>query len=207
MNFQTLKQNYVEGLIATNAFIVKSINEEPFTLRSGKKSYIFTDHSRVASSPQAFKAFIEVMQHLVIRTYSKNMLFCNVDSKLSAQMVGAVAYNLNKPQIVYKSKALTAIEKGTTNHLTGDKTWTSPVAILDDVASGKDGTAKDVGDLVKEAFPKVNDIQIFVGFIREVHPTTYKTNYVLTRDELLAIVWNKLSAEQQHAVEKERASL
>jgi orotate phosphoribosyltransferase len=208
MNFDARKQAYVQGLLETNAFIVKSIKEEPFTLRSGRQSYMFTDHSKIATSPTAYKAWVDAMQALLQETYAdQEIILCNVDSKISAQLVGAVAYNLALPQIIYKSKALTAIEKGTAQQLTGNKDWNIPVAILDDVASGKDGTAKDVGDLVREAFPKVENIQIFVGFIRDVRHTTYKTNYILTRDELLAIVWDKLSADQQKAVEKERAGL
>src|SRR6266550_490203 len=135
MNFDELKQNYVKGLLATNAFIVKSIDEEPFTLRSGKKSYMFTDHSRIAASPEAYKAWVDAMQALLLKTYSNsNYILCNVDSKISAQLIGSVAYNLSLPQIIYKSKALTAIEKGTANQLTGDPAWDKPVAILDDVA-------------------------------------------------------------------------
>lgn len=204
MNVQLLKQNYVEGLLETNAFIIKSINEEPFTLRSGKQSYLFLDHSRVASSPRAYRAFIDIIIHLVKETYEdKDFILCNVDSKISAQMVGAAAYLLQKPQIIFKSKALTTIEKGTQRQLTGDETWDMPVALLDDVTTGGDGTAKNVGDLIVEAFPKIKDIQIFVGFIRKPKQTTYKTHYALTRDELIESVWDKLSSEQQQAVKKE----
>lgn len=208
MNFDELKQNYVKGLIATNAFIVKSMDDEPFTLRSGRKSYMFTDHSRIAASSEAYKALVDAMQALLIKTYSNNnYILCNVDSKISAQLVGSVAYNLSLPQIIYKSKALTAIEKETARQLTGDQAWDKPVAVLDDVATGKDGTAKEVGDLVLEAFPKIKDIQIFVGFIREPQKTTYKINYILTRDELLAIVWETLSEGQRQAVQKEKDGL
>lgn len=205
MSFESLKQNYVAGLLATQAFLVKSINETPFTLRSGRQSYMFLDHSRVASSPKAYKAFIDVISHLLRNVYDdKKFVLCNVDSKISAQMVGSVAYSLEKPQIIFKSKALVAIEKGTQKQLTGDLDWTMPVAILDDVMTGGDGTAKNVADLIIETFPKIKDIQIFVGFIRDVKPSTYKTHHVLTRDELIEIAWDKLSPEQKQAIEKER---
>ncbi len=205
MIFQTLKQNYVDGLIETEAFLVRSINETPFTLRSGKQSCMFLDHSKVTSSAKAYKSFIDVMQYLVHETYgSKKYVLCNIDSKISAQMVGSVAYNLDLPQIIYKSQALTSIEKGPMRQMTGNPEWNLPVALLDDVATGRDGTAKDVGDLIKKAFPKIKDIQIFVGFIREVQKTTYKMNYVITRDELIDIVWKKLTSGQQKAIEKER---
>lgn len=204
MTMDKLKQNYVEGLLETNAFLVKSINEEPFTLRSGRKSYLFLDHSKVASSPKAYKAFIDIIMHLLTETYGdKNFILCNVDSKISAQMVGAAAYLLQKTQIIFKSKALTTIEKGTERQLTGDETWDKPVVLLDDVTTGGDGTAKNVGDLILKTFPKIKDIQIFVGFIRNPKPTTFKTHYALTRDELLEMVGDKLSLEQQQAVKKE----
>ncbi len=204
MTFQQKKDHYIQGLLDTNAFIVRSINEDPFTLRSGKKSYMFLDHSKLASSPKAYRAFIDIMGELLYEVYNdRPFVLCNVDSKISAQMVGSLAYLQNKPQIIYKSKALTAVEKGTTTQMTGDYTWDVPVAILDDVMTGGDGTAKSVGDLVKEAFPKVKDIRIFVGFIRDPKKSTYETHHILTRNELLGIVGKKLSPEQQQAVEKE----
>jgi orotate phosphoribosyltransferase len=207
MTFQTLKENYIDSLIKTQAFIVKSIDEEPFMLRSGKQSYMFLDHSKVASSAIAYKAFIEVIQYLLHETYGDNeFILCNIDSKISAQMVGSVAYNLSKPQIIYKSTALTEVEKGTQRQLTGDQNWNLPVALLDDVMTGGDGTAKNVGDLVGESFSKVTDIQIFVGFVRTVKESKYKTHYVLTRDELLATIWEQLAPKQQQAVNQERSN-
>lgn len=204
MTFQQKKDKYIQGLLDTNAFIVRSINEEPFTLRSGKQSYMFLDHSKLASSPKAYRAFIDIMGDLLYEIYNERpFVFCNVDSKISAQMVGSLAYLQNKPQIIYKSKELTAIEKGTATQLTGNYDWDLPVAILDDVMTGGDGTAKNVGDLVKEAFPKVKDIRIFVGFIRSPAKSTYETHHILTRNELLGIVGKKLSPEQQQAIEKE----
>lgn len=205
MTYQTLKQNYVKGLLETKAILVKSIDEEPFTLRSGQKSYMFFDHSKLAGSPKGYKAFIDAIQYLLAETYkNKNFILCNVDSKISAQMVGSVAYNLEKSQIIYKSNALVAIEKGPKRQMTGAPEWDMPVALLDDVATGSDGTAKGVGDLVKESFPKIKDIQIFVGFIREIKQTTYKMHYIITQQELLDIVWPTLKPEQQQAIEKER---
>ncbi|HSX08563.1 MAG TPA: hypothetical protein VLF93_00220 [Candidatus Saccharimonadales bacterium] len=205
MKFQTLKQNYIKGLLDTNALLVKSINEEPFTMRNGKKSCMFMDHSKLATSAKAYRAFIDAIEFLLKETYEKNeFILCNVDSKISAQMVGSVAYNLEKSQIIYKSSALTAIEKGPHRQMTGNPAWDLPVAILDDVSSGNDATAKGVGDLAKETFKKISDIQIFVGYIREIKPTTYKMHYLLTRKELVTIVWDDLTHEQQAAIEKER---
>jgi orotate phosphoribosyltransferase len=205
MNFKTLKQNYIQGLLDTKALLVKSINEEPFTMRNGKKSCMYMNHSKLATSPHAYKAFIDAIQFLLKETYREDeFIVCNVDSKISSQMVGSVAYNLKKPQIIYKSSALTAIEKGTHLQMTGDPTWNLPVAILDDVSSGYDATAKGVGDLAKETFKKIPDVQIFVGYIREIKQTTYKMRYLLTREELVTIVWNDLTPGQQAAIEKER---
>jgi orotate phosphoribosyltransferase len=207
MNFQTLKQNYIKGLLKTNAFIIKSIDEKPFTLRSGRESYIFLDHARVATSAKAYRAYIDIMAAVLQDMYGEeDFVLCNVDSKISAQMVGSLAYILNKPQIIFKSKALTAVEKGTGKELTGDLDWDRAVAIIDDVATGGDGTAKNVADLVKTNFKHVSNIQIFVGFVREIGKTTYKMNHVVTRTELIQIVWDTLSEGQKQAIEKETNS-
>lgn len=204
MTLQELKQKYIEGLVATNAFIVKSINDEPFTKRNGQKSYIFLDHSKVTSSPKAYGSFIDAIRYLLEQAYgTKDFVLCNVDSKISPQMVGSVAYTLSKAQIIYKSSRLVEVEKGTLRQLTGDPEWKLPVAILDDVATGGDGTAKGVGDLIRTEFPSIQDIQIFVGFTREIIESTYKTHYILTRDELIDKVWDTLSDEQKQAIDKE----
>ena len=207
MTFRSIKEEYIKGLLETNAFLIKSIHDTPFTLRSGRKSYLFLDHSRVATSPKAYTAFINAVKYKILEVYGENdFLLCNVDSKISAQMVGSLAYILEKPQIVYKSKELTTVEKGTQNQLTGNLQWNLRASLVDDVMTGGDGTAKNVAELIQSTFHNIKDIQIFVGFTREVKKSTYKTHYVLTRDELIDIVWNKLSKEQQLAVEKERSS-
>jgi len=203
--FEKLKEKYVDELLQTHAFLVKSVDETPFTLRSGKKSYIFLDHARVTTSPSAYKAFVDIIAYLTQMIYQKQkIILCNVDSKISAQLVGSVAYKLSLPQLIYKSKELTSIEKGTNTQLTGDSKWNMPVAILDDVMTGGDGTAKNVADLILANFDKIKDIQIFVGFIREPRESTYTTHYALTRGELIEIMWDTLSPEQKQAVDKER---
>jgi len=205
MNFKTLKQNYINGLIETKAILIKPINEEVFTLRSGRRSPVYFDHSRLGTDSKAYKSFIDAIQYLLKEVYKNNeFVLCNVDSKISPQMAGSIAYNLNKPQIVYKTKALTEIEKGPKRQVTGDASWDFPVAIVDDVATSIDGTAKGVGDLVKSTFPNLTDIQIFVGVIRNLDEGTYKKHYLVTQDELIDIIWKDLTQEQQQAIKKER---
>ncbi len=128
-------------------------------------------------------------------------------------MAGTLAYILKKPQIIFKSAQLTAIEKGPGQQFTGDSSWNLPVAIVDDVATGGDGTAKRVADGVKAAFPKVKNIQLFVGLVRNVKllsktftHETYRAHYVASYEEVLDSVWGTLSDGQRRAVEKERLS-
>jgi orotate phosphoribosyltransferase len=204
MTFNKLKKEYIQCLLASKTILIKSVDEVPFTLRSGRKSYMFFDHSKLAISPKSYKIFIDAIQYLLDQTYDKNeFILCNVDSKISAQMVGSVAYNMTKPQIIYKSQALLTVEKGSQRQMTGDSNWSMPVAILDDVATGSDGTAKNVGDLVMQTFPTIKDIQIFVGFIREIKQPTYNMHYLVTQKELLDILWTSLQPGQQKAIEKE----
>lgn len=207
VNFQTLKNNYIKGLLESNALIVKGIDEEPFTLRSGKKSYMFLDHSKLGKSPSAYRAFIDVINALLLDIYGdQHITLCNVDSKISAQMVGSLAYIANYPQIIYKSPKLVAVEQGTKTALTGNYDLTDQIAIIDDVATGGDGTAKGVGDMVQNSFPKNSGIRIFVGFVREIRPTTYPLHHVVTRAELIQLVWKGLTRNQQSAIEKETAN-
>lgn len=204
VNFQTLKNNYIKGLLETDAFIIKGIDEEPFTLRSGRKSYMFLDHSKLGRSPNAYRAFIDVINTLLMDIYGDHKItLCNVDSKISAQMVGSLAYIANYPQIIYKSRELVAVEKGTRSALTGNYDLTDQIAIIDDVATGGDGTAKGVGDMLQESFPHNTGIRIFVGFVREIQATTYPMHHVVTRTELIQLVWKGLTEKQQQAIDKE----
>ena len=204
MIFDDVKKQYIEGLLATDSFLVKSVKENPYTLRGGKKSYMYLDQRKLASSSKAYKAFIDGISYLLIEEYGhKEFILCNVDSKISAQMVGSLAYKLDKPQIIFKSKELTAVEKGEQQQLSGDLNWNLPVAIPDDVMTGGDGTAKNVGDLVRGTFHKIKDVQIFVGFIRQPKESTFETHYLITRDELIDIIWSNLSKDQQKAIDRE----
>lgn len=167
---------------------------------------MFLDHSKLGQSPSAYRAFIDVLSALITDIYGEQKItVCNVDSKISAQMVGSLAYIANYPQIIYKSKELVAIEKGTKSALTGNYDLTDQIAIIDDVATGGDGTAKGVGDLLKKSFPHNKGIRIFVGFVREIQATTYPLHHVVTRTELIQLVWKGLTEKQQQAIEKETA--
>jgi orotate phosphoribosyltransferase len=202
------KNKYIEALMHTGAILIRSIEEEPFTLRSGKKSYVFINHSILASSSTGYKSFIDAIKELILSVYKeKEFVLCNVDSKISAQMAGSLAYILNKPQIIFKSKELTQIEKGPGQQLTGDAKWKLPVVIVDDVLTGGDGTAAKVGKLVREYFPDISGIQIFTGFVRSREKNasaTFPTHSVLSFDEVIDYAWDSLTPNQQKAIEKEK---
>src|SRR5260370_16297643 len=104
----SIKDKYIQALMDTGAILIRSIKEEPFTLRSGKKSYIFINHSILASSSNGYKSFIDAIKELILSVYKeKEFVLCNVDSKISAQMAESLAYILNKQQIIFKPKNLT----------------------------------------------------------------------------------------------------
>lgn len=200
------RNNYAQGLRRTGAIEVKTVTEEPFTLRSGRRSYVYINHARLAQDPEGYRAFIDSVGDLLHEAYGENdFIVCNVDSKISPQMVGSLAYTMNKPQIVFRSEELTATEKGSGQQLTGDRSWNLPVAIIDDVATGGDGTATHVAQLIREQFPNIRDIQLFVGLVRNMEtPSTFPIHAVFNYETLMQQLWNSLSPEQQQAWEKEK---
>lgn len=199
------KDRYIKALVDSKALLVKSIEEEPFTLRSGKKSRIFLNQSLLALKPAFYIAYIDAMKDLLVEHYgTREFIICNVDSKLSPQITGALAYIMKKPLFIYRPDTMVAAEKGATSQLTGDSSSNLPVAVVDDVISTIDGTSKRIADRVLNEFPKISDIQIFVGLVRTTGKPTYKTHYILTYDELIEKIWDTLRKGQQEAIENER---
>lgn len=199
------KDRYVDALIKSNALLVKSIGEDQFVLRSGKKSCMFLNQSLLALKPEFYRAYIDTMQELLVEHYGKrDFIICNVDSKLSPQLTGALAYIMNKPLFIYRSDHLVAVERGGTSQITGDTDSMLPMAIVDDVVSTIDGTSKRLADRIAKEYPQVSGIQIFVGLSRVTGATTYPTHYILTYKQLIEKIWDTLTEGQKMAIEKER---
>lgn len=208
----TVVQRYTKALMDTKAVQFRSLDDEPFTLRNGKKSYVYVNHAKLAVSAQGYKLLIDAIAELLGKMYGKkDYILCNVDSKISAQMTGSLAYALNKRQMIYKSDQFTAIEKGPGVQLTGDTNWDLPVAVIDDVTT-TGATAKNVAQIIRNTFPKVKGIDIFVGVVRSkglpellADNDEFPLHSVLTLNELLNILEPTVLEEQKKAIRVERS--
>ncbi|HVZ58719.1 MAG TPA: hypothetical protein VG935_03150 [Patescibacteria group bacterium] len=206
-----LVDDYIDALMETKAVQFRSVDEEPFTLRSGKKSYVYVNHARLAVLARGFELLIDSLADLLTSHYGQqDFILCNVDSKISAQMAGALAYKLNKRQVIFKSDQFTAIEKGPGEQLTGLTSWDDPIAIVDDVTT-TGATAKNVAEVIAKTFPKIKDIDIFVGVVRSKGlPELLSDNQrfplhsVLTLNELLNILAPTAKEEEKKAMRAEQ---
>lgn len=203
-------KDYTRALIYSQCIQIRGINETPFTLRNGSKSYIYVDHSKIASSTKTYQLIIEALRNLLMQTFKQQeFILVNVDSKISPQLTGTLAYLLKQSQFIFKSKALTAAEKGPFKQLSGDESTNLPVAIIDDVYTPGDDTAENVMALIKQQFPKVKQIELVVGLIRDLSKTS-KTNTppfpvhsLVSLSEVLKVIYPSLPPLQQQAVAKE----
>ena len=207
MNFEEAKKNYCDFLLKNGAICIRNPEEEPFQLRSGGRSRISINFTAIGCDSDSFSALLKAIAVFLPRN---NFVLCNVDSKISPQMVGALAYALHAPQILYKSDELLLTEKGVMKQISIPKSIIDSVFILDDVGTSGSTVIK-VSKLIREILGMNIDITLLIGLVREPevllaalkeHNIFYKS--IVTLDELLTMHWKSFSISQQNAILMER---
>ena len=193
---------YQRKLIDTGAVIVKGVDEPPFELKSGAKSRIYADHALIGTDRDAFIGMVAGIYGLTSQEFSEYRVM-NVDSKLSAQMVGAYSALFGIEQMVFKGDKLLEAEKGSRQQLTGQA---DNVAILDDV-----GTSGRTIIEARNVLPKEATVAAFVGLVREpdsfqeaLKTHSISANWVVTLDEMLEENFSTFSPKQQETIRNER---
>jgi orotate phosphoribosyltransferase len=208
MDFEEAKKNYCEYLFKNGSICIRGPEEDSFNLRNGGKSRIYIDHAQIGSNSSSFSSFVDAIGRLLPQ--DRDFTLCNVDSKISPQLVGALAYSYKVSQIVYKSDEILRLEKGPMQQLTFPTNKTSHIFFLDDVGT-TGGTVLNVVNLVRKKMGESTPITLLLGIVRDPEILSeklkkYNISYksIATLDELLTMHWSSFSASQQKTILMER---
>jgi orotate phosphoribosyltransferase len=147
-------KRYREILLSSNALKLAPSPSRPFKLRNGSYSPVYVDHSLLLCEPDSNKFLVEALESLVKQLFERHEpVLCNVDSKSSPHLAGAIATRCNYRQIVITHRSTYVAENGTMLRVRlpsvieeGD-----PIVIVDDVLTPYDQTAIQVVELVRKA--------------------------------------------------------
>lgn len=202
------RNTYLEFLRECGSICIRNPHEPPWHLRNGGRSRIYIDHAKISCDYESFITFVSAIKDIIPQR--KFFTLCNVDSKISAQLAGALAYILKAPQIIFKSDELTRIEKGPMQQLTVPKKITEPIIIVDDVGS-TGGTVIHVAELLRGKIGHDLKIILLISLVRDpevlseaLHKNNINFKYVVTLDELLTYHWKSLRDWERQAVLSER---
>lgn len=184
---QKLKQQYIDAIYKEGSFYIK---EEPFLLRSGKKSHIYLNHRSFLTKHKHLKLVANIFLFM-LQEKSNNFTFAAVDSLMSPILAAILSYMMNKDILQIKEQKPDSVTK--------EKTYGKVIAgneyvIIDDVVStgsliiNASKEIKEKGGIVrcaivcavrdKNAIKEINDEGIEVLYIADfneiisfLHPT------------------------------------
>lgn len=205
---------YIAELLRLGAPRIKEDSEEPFYLRSGKRSRMYINHSVLTAQFASRRVLVDALVQLTRLVIGhEEVLFCNVDSKVSPHLTALVADQFAADMIIYKEDALVEREKGDREQFVMPKAKNLPVVFIDDVAT-TGGTIVSVAAKLKNAYPDIQKICVVVSLIRD--PDIFQTalqkydivgDGIATLDTVLRQGWNQFSPGQKRAILLERPSL
>ncbi len=221
-NKERSKAAYIDALVLAGAIKIAG-NDEPFdkntnpegvhTLRSGKKSWIYIDHSDVINQPDTFKPFVEAMRDSILTTLPIDQtVFINIHGKTSPQLTGTLAYLLERPQIEIISTHLAELEKGSGKTIRLPREMPAqPIFVFLDSVLTTGNTVAETAALLKKEYPSIfNDARFHleIGVVRETERALHtlakegirSIGYVATIDDIILEVWPQLSDIQRHAL-------
>ena len=138
MNLEQLKIHYIEGIYRTKSLLIQ---ENCFTLQSGKKSHIYLNH-RYFLSNSGYLSLVATLYHELTRNLSSNYVLGAVESIMSPVIVGAMSVLFQKDFVAIQKKPMT---HGTQATIYGD--IKNEVLLVDDMTS--------TGDTLIEAALKI----------------------------------------------------
>jgi orotate phosphoribosyltransferase len=204
----SLKNDYLISLRKSGAIRILNPKIKPWRLRSGGLSRIYIDHAKISSESEYYITFLNAINELIPK--NKSFIFCNVDSKISAQMTGTMSYLLKKSQIIFKSDELTRLEKGPMQQFTIPKKIFDEVFIIDDVGTSG-GTVINVVKLLRKKLISKIKVTLFVGLVREpqiliknLKKNKIELKYLATLDELLLYNWDLFTENEREVITQER---
>lgn len=137
-----LTRQYAKAVYESGALLIR---EEPFTLRSGKKSHLYINHREFLSSSANIQLLAKIYVELIRRSIGGECTIASVDSIMSPVLCGAITVYAGQNVVSVRSKKL---EHGTEENIYGNVS--GPVAVVDDMTS-TGGTLLEAARVLREA--------------------------------------------------------
>lgn len=186
------KKLWTEGCI--------KIQEEPFTLKSGKKSSIYLEHRSFITTAPNLKLVTELLNSIVERRIPE-YIPCSVDSITSPVIVGAIGILFNRNFLLTVKEKLS---HGSFENVFGSKF--NKLVIVDDVTSTGGTFINAKKSLLKKNIT-INWAAVLAT--RDNTPASMLREEGITLlqgcrySDLIKLVWEKLSLKQKNLVEFE----
>ncbi len=102
MDFEQLKSEYIQAIYKTKALIIQ---ENPFTLQSGKQSHIYLNHRKFLSHHSYLRLMAQIYHQLSL-SIPGNYVLSTVDSIMSPILVGAMSALFNLDTVAIQKQSL-----------------------------------------------------------------------------------------------------
>ena len=197
MNLSNLKRQYFDGIYQTKALLIK---DKPFTLKSGKQSYIYLNHRNFLSQGK-YLALIANIYHELAKNITDDYCLGAVDSIMSPIIVGAMSMHFNRNITVIKKESL---KHGTQESIYGD--IGNPIVLIDDMTS-TGGTLIDAANKIRAQNGVVSHAIISAYRDNTAEQRLKENDITLIRiasfDEILHHLNDHLTDRDRHIIQQE----
>ena len=130
------KSRYLDMIWKEGAFLVR---QEPFTLKSGRKSHVYANHRNLICDPTMLGELGRILADLAVASYGAKILLCAVESSTSPYLTASASLQSQIPLLNYRPINR---EKGLTTSVFSQQGLSSqvdqpprPVVLVDDVVT------------------------------------------------------------------------
>ncbi len=198
MKFDDLKKQYIDAVYETGAFLIK---DEPFELRSGKRSHIYLNHRQFLTKSE-FLLVVAKAFTAKIKTVLTDFQIAVVDSIMSPIIAGAISTYANVDIVVVKSNPL---EHGTKQDIYGD--ISKEIVIIDDMTS-TGGTIIESAQKIRAKGGIVNYCIVSayrdLSAIKKLKEFNIQTLAIASFKEVVDFLQDKLSEKELNCLKSEK---
>lgn len=207
------RARYAQALRTSGSIKEANPSGARYRLRNGELSGVYVDHGDLLTDPGGWTAFVDALSALIGELYPdrRGLVLCNVDSKSSLHLVGAICYRERLRQVLVLPDTTHRRERGTNRKVRTPSTLARDdrLLLVDDVYTPGDTTATDVYDRVAETLAmrrmtEPQHVDILVGLNRGSESVVSHNGRRLALHSVLG--FNDLLGELDGAIKQERAA-
>lgn len=194
---EELKNEYINAIFAEEAFLVK---EESFKLHHGGESHLYLNHREFLSKYK----YLDLLTNIYIELIPKDLedfKLGAIDSQMSPVLCGLISAKLKKDIVIIKENKT---EHGLEQKIYGDPK--GEIVLIDDMTS----TGTMPINAAKELRAKGATVNYLIvsacrdlSAVENTAKENIKTIYVATFEEIIRILWPKLSQPEKDTIQKE----